>query len=435
MIDTNLSTMVFKTNKSALGTGTDSRDRPRHECRQQGKALHELHQELEIRVRERLIELVNANEALQVEIAELKQAEQLAWRQTQVLCRTLNALASEPDLDKFLEQVLIAITEQLVVSSCVVWLYDPETETRFLHLICSQGQILTGAQLLEHPNALKPHAIRQHLLWLTEFQASHPVIMDDISKYSCLESEQREYLMKLGVKGLLEVPLILDKEVIGCLAAYSTEREHFTTLEIELAQALKHQVTLAIQLTRLAEKAKQEAQQSAVVEERNRIAQELHNSLRHLQEVLTPNNAYPFDDAKDVELANHSGARGYLLQATPTEELAGAIRSIHQGYTQFEPGIQEKMIAKMPATEPNKLEKLPPGLWKLTAREREILRMIATGANNREIAQALYLTEGTVRNYISQILSRLNVRDRTQAAIVANTFLSWLDNSEPHNRK
>jgi DNA-binding NarL/FixJ family response regulator len=435
MIDTNLSTMILKTNKSALDTGTDSSDRSRHECRQQGKALHELHEELEIRVRERLIELVNANEALQVEIAKLKQVEQLGRRQTQVLCRTLNALTAEPDLDKFLEQVLIAITEHLAVSSCVVWLYDPETESRFLHLICSQGQILTGAQVLGHPNALKPHAIRQHLVWLTEFQASHPVIMDDIGNYSYLESEQHEYLMTLGVKGILEVPLILDKEVIGYLAAYNTERERFTTAEIELAHALTHHVTLAIQLTRLAEKAKQEAQQSAVVEERNRIAQELHNSLRHLQEVLTPNNAYPFDDAKDVAKANHSEARGYLLQDTPTEVPAGVIRSIHQGYTQFEPGIQEKMIAKILATEPNKLEKLPPGLLKLTAREREILRMIATGANNREIALALYLTEGTVRNYISQILSRLNVRDRTQAALVANTFLSWLENSEPHNRK
>ncbi len=428
--------MVLKTNKSALGAGMDSSDRPRHECRQQGEALHELHEELEIRVRERIIELVNANEALQVEIAELKQAEQLTRKQTQVLCRTLNALTAEPDLDKFLAQVLIAITEQLAVSSCVVWLYNPETETRCLHMICSQGRILTGAQLQGYPNALKLHAIRQHPVWLTEFRASHPVIMDDIGNYSYLESEQREYLMTLGVKGLLEVPLILDKEVIGCLAAYNTEREHFTTAEIELAQVLTHQVTLAIKLIRLAEKAKQEAQQSAVLEERNRIERELHNSLRHfLQEVLTPNNAYPFDDAKDVAKVNRSGVQGYLLQDTPTEESAGGIRSVHQGYTQFEPGIQEKMIAKVPATEHNKLEKLPSGLLELTAREREILRMIATGANNREIARTLCLTEGTVRNYISQILSRLNVRDRTQAALVASTFLSWLENPEPHNRK
>lgn len=401
-------------------------------CRQQGEALHDLHEELEIRVRERIIELVNANEALQVEIAELKQAEQLAQRQTQVLCRTLNALTAEPDLDKFLTQVLIAITEQLVVSSCVVWLYDPETETRFLHLIYSQGQILNGAQLLGHPNALKAHPTRQHPVWLTEFQTSRPVIINDIANNSYLELQQREYLMALGIKGLLEVPLILDQEVIGCLAAYNTERERFTTAEIELAQTLTHQVTLAIQLTRLAEKAKQKAHQSAVAAERNRIERELHNSLRHfLQEVLAPNNAYPFDDAKDVELANRSGVQSYLLQDTPTEESAGGIRSIHQGYTRLEPGIQEKMIAKVPATEHNKLDKLPSGLLELTVREREILRMIATGANNREIAQALYLTEGTVRNYISQILSRLNVRDRTQAALVASTFLSWLENPEP----
>ena len=54
--------------------------------------------------------------------------------------------------------------------------------------------------------------------------------------------------------------------------------------------------------------------------------------------------------------------------------------------------------------------------------------MIATGSSNREIAQALFLSEGTVRNHISHILTRLNLRDRTQAAIVANTYLSFLEN-------
>ncbi|HAA27507.1 MAG TPA: DNA-binding response regulator [Cyanobacteria bacterium UBA8553] len=134
-----------------------------------------------------------------------------------------------------------------------------------------------------------------------------------------------------------------------------------------------------------------------------------------------------FDDAKYVAQALRFGAKGYLLKDTPLEELAGVIRSIHQGYTQFGPGILEKMMAKVPANEPEQPTELPPGMAELTAREREVLRMIASGGSNREIAQALFLSEGTVRNHISHILTRLNLRDRTQAAIVANSFLSWLE--------
>ena len=86
-------------------------------------------------------------------------------------------------------------------------------------------------------------------------------------------------------------------------------------------------------------------------------------------------------------------------------------------------------MAKMPAAEPDR-EALPPGMTELTSRERGVLRMIAKGFSNREIAQALFLSEGTVRNHISHILTRMNLRDRTQAAIVANAFLSWLENPE-----
>jgi DNA-binding NarL/FixJ family response regulator len=137
-----------------------------------------------------------------------------------------------------------------------------------------------------------------------------------------------------------------------------------------------------------------------------------------------------FNDTQYVAEALRFGAKGYLMKDTPTEELAKAIRSIHQGYTQFGPGIMEKLIAHhaVAATQP---PEQPSELLALSARERSVLRLIATGANNREIAQALFLTEGTVRNYISNILGQLNLRDRTQAAIVANTFRTWLENSEP----
>lgn len=137
-----------------------------------------------------------------------------------------------------------------------------------------------------------------------------------------------------------------------------------------------------------------------------------------------------FNDSHYVAEALRFGAKGYLLKDTPAEELAKAIRSIHQGYTQFGPGIMEKMIAQVQASQPEKQQEPPPGLKELTAREREVLRMIADGASTKEIASALFLSEGTVRNHISHILARLDLRDRTQAAIVANTFSSWLEKPE-----
>lgn len=134
-----------------------------------------------------------------------------------------------------------------------------------------------------------------------------------------------------------------------------------------------------------------------------------------------------FDDTKYVAKALSFGAKGYLLKDTPTEELAQAIHCIHQGYTQFGPGIVEKAIAGKLANE-DESKQPPPGLSELTPREKEVLKMIAAGASNREIAKELFLSEGTVRNHISNILGRLDVRDRTQAAIVANTFPEVLKN-------
>ena len=133
-----------------------------------------------------------------------------------------------------------------------------------------------------------------------------------------------------------------------------------------------------------------------------------------------------FSDSQYIAEALRFGAKGYLLKDTPAEELAKAIRSIHQGYTQFGPGIVEKMIAQVQISQPELQQEPPPGLKGLTAREREVLQLIADGASNKEIASALFLSEGTVRNHISHILTRLNLRDRTQASIIANNFSSWL---------
>jgi len=129
-----------------------------------------------------------------------------------------------------------------------------------------------------------------------------------------------------------------------------------------------------------------------------------------------------FDDDQYVAEALRYGAMGYLLKDTPSEELAAAIRSVHKGYTQLGPGLVEKIMAKVPTVPP---PPSPPPSWdELTPREQEVLRLIAKGASNREIAQLLYISEGTVKNHVTNILNRLNLRDRTQAAIFANSFLN-----------
>lgn len=139
-----------------------------------------------------------------------------------------------------------------------------------------------------------------------------------------------------------------------------------------------------------------------------------------------------FDDDEYVLQAMQLGARGYLLKDTHSDDLAVAIRMVHKGYTQMGPGLLEKaMTHSTPPLAIPKAVQLPPELVGLTVREREVLSLIVAGASNREIAEALFISERTVKNHITRILSQLNVRDRTQAAMFASTFLPLLDPLEP----
>jgi DNA-binding NarL/FixJ family response regulator len=123
-----------------------------------------------------------------------------------------------------------------------------------------------------------------------------------------------------------------------------------------------------------------------------------------------------FEDDELVQQAVQAGAVGYLLKDTPSEEVAQAIRAIDRGYAQFGPGIFQKV---MPPQPDSKKPEIPPGFQELTPRERQVLALIGQGASNREIAQALFLSEGTVKNHVTNILGRLGLRDRTQAALLA----------------
>ncbi|NJL20298.1 MAG: response regulator transcription factor [Leptolyngbyaceae cyanobacterium SM1_3_5] len=126
-----------------------------------------------------------------------------------------------------------------------------------------------------------------------------------------------------------------------------------------------------------------------------------------------------FDDDRYIAESMCAGAKGYLLKDMPSEELAQAIRLVHRGYTQMGPGLMEKLVAKLPAA-PLELPKRSIAIA-LTPREEEVLRLIGIGATNREIAERLFITEGTVKTHVNHLLNRLTLRNRSQLAIYAHS--------------
>jgi DNA-binding NarL/FixJ family response regulator len=123
-----------------------------------------------------------------------------------------------------------------------------------------------------------------------------------------------------------------------------------------------------------------------------------------------------YDDDQWVFDAIRAGANGYLLKDTPREGILQAIRGTLAGRTFVDPGVAGKLLDQL-ASRQVQPETLLTG--KLTEREVDVLKLLARGLSNSEIAARLSLSEGTVRNHVSAILSKLEVGDRTQAAVIA----------------
>lgn len=123
-----------------------------------------------------------------------------------------------------------------------------------------------------------------------------------------------------------------------------------------------------------------------------------------------------YDEDEWIFDAIRGGAAGYLLKDTPPKELIDAIKGTIEGKSYIDPNIGAKVLSKVAADKrPNKKATT----FSLSEREFEVLNLLAQGFPNAEIAQQLFLTEGTVRNYTSEIFKKLGVSDRTQAAVVA----------------
>lgn len=117
---------------------------------------------------------------------------------------------------------------------------------------------------------------------------------------------------------------------------------------------------------------------------------------------------------EDIYRALQFGAKGYLLKDASPEKIVEAIRSVHAGKTVIPPNVATKLAERL-------------RLAKLTAREQDVLRVLADGSTNQEIAARLFISEGTVKSHINNILAKMNVKDRTQALIVGlkRGLLHW----------
>ncbi|MFH8618345.1 response regulator [Streptomyces sp. NPDC017979] len=139
-------------------------------------------------------------------------------------------------------------------------------------------------------------------------------------------------------------------------------------------------------------------------------------ALRRLRELTNPARVLivtSFTEQRTVVPALRAGASGYVYKDVDPEALAGAIRSVHAGHVLLQPEVAGALLTQ---DDPN----TGPGRGSsLTEREREVLGLIADGRSNREIARALVLSEKTVKTHVSNILMKLDLADRTQAALWA----------------
>jgi DNA-binding NarL/FixJ family response regulator len=126
-----------------------------------------------------------------------------------------------------------------------------------------------------------------------------------------------------------------------------------------------------------------------------------------------------FDMDEYVYDALRAGASGFLLKDVPPEQLVAGIRAVAAGDALLAPSVTRRVIEEFVRRPPSSMQTLPPELAELTARELEVLKLIARGLSNAEIAKELFVSETTVKTHVAHVLTKLDVRDRVQAVVLA----------------
>jgi DNA-binding NarL/FixJ family response regulator len=125
------------------------------------------------------------------------------------------------------------------------------------------------------------------------------------------------------------------------------------------------------------------------------------------------------DEEDDLYQAIRAGANGYLLKEISIDEIGDAVRAVHQGQSLISPSMASKLLDEFAAMIRREEEKEEVPAPRLTPREMEVLEHVAKGMNNRDIAQALFISENTVKNHVRNILEKLHLHSRMEAVVYA----------------
>lgn len=126
-----------------------------------------------------------------------------------------------------------------------------------------------------------------------------------------------------------------------------------------------------------------------------------------------------FDDEETIDKAVSSGADGYILKEMSDEKVIASVKSVYAGISVFGNGVYQTMRSRMEEGKPKESFSPQKSDLEFTERERDVIKLVAQGYDNKEIAAQLFLAEGTVRNQISKLLEKVDLKDRTQLAIYA----------------
>jgi len=236
--------------------------------------------ELDQRVAQRTSQLLTANEELEKEIAERKRAEeklraseQVTRGQVDALAQSLDVLATAPEPEKFIGQMLSTIGRLSSAQTVTLWLFDEATDSVVLRLMADGAKL--AAPDPQHPIMNDPLYWKENEVIRELLSIAGPVVCEDVETDPRVRGEWRDYLLQKGAKKLLAVPILVAGRVRGFIGVRHAERPSYRPEEIELTQALAHQVMLALQLNDFAEQGKR----AAVLEERNRMARDIHDTL------------------------------------------------------------------------------------------------------------------------------------------------------------
>jgi PAS domain S-box-containing protein len=203
----------------------------------------------------------------------LRASERVVRGQVEALTYSLDVLATAPAPDKFLGQMLSTIGRLLGAQSVILWLLNQSNDSLVLRA-WAEGTNFPKADP-EHPFIKNPPSWKEDPGLRDLFFSGAPVACEDVENDPYISTELREYLKSGGTKKFLRIPTMVGGRVKGFIGIRHGERPPYRPEEIELAQALAHQAMLAIQLNEFAE----QSRQAAVLEERNRLARDIHDTL------------------------------------------------------------------------------------------------------------------------------------------------------------